>query len=339
MEEKPKVLNRKQARSQKVSITDPIMIRDKSNTTHLEVLLQFIPHATGPDQVSPKLTYWKKSKDGFRQGFPVEFTLNQEETAHLRDTLSQGLALAKSSRDGNFLILPLDDASSTELENQDPGTVARALATLLSNDTILSAVQSDPDGKRLLERIQLSLRTAEMKAAVVELESNLNNLVSKEQIYQVWCEQHNWAFGNAYSMRDEVRTIALGDQVDILMQLTTNRLRDIFELKRPDKESIIFDDGHKSWYWSSETSKSIGQCHRYLDALHEAAAHGLRDNPDLVAYHPRATIVIGRSKDWTEEQHKALHGLNSRLHGIQVITYDHLLAQAKQFLTHLDESM
>jgi hypothetical protein len=335
--EEPKVLKRKQARSQKVSITDPIMIRDKSGTTHLEVLLQFVPHATGPDQVSPKLTYWKKNKDGFRQGFPVEFTLNQEETGHLRDVLSQGLAIAKSSRDGNFLILPLNDASSTELENQDPGTVARALATLLSSDAILSAVQSDPDGRRLLEGIQLSLRTTEMKAAVGELESNLNNSVIKEQIYQVWCEEHSWAFGNAYSMRDEVRTIALGDQVDILMQLTTNRLRDIFELKRPDKEAIVFDDGHKSWYWSSETSKSIGQCHRYLDALHEAAAHGLRDNPELIAYHPRATIVIGRSKDWTEEQHKALHGLNSRLHGIQVITYDHLLAQAKQFLTHLDE--
>jgi hypothetical protein len=41
MEEKSKVLKREQARSQKDSITDPIMIRDKSSTTHLEVLLQF----------------------------------------------------------------------------------------------------------------------------------------------------------------------------------------------------------------------------------------------------------------------------------------------------------
>ncbi|MGV7174253.1 hypothetical protein [Xanthomonas axonopodis] len=56
------------------------------------------------------------------------------------------------------------------------------------------------------------------------------------------------------------------------------------------------------------------------------------DHKEVVAYHPRATIVIGRSHDWSAEQQRSLHGLNRRLHGISVMTYDHLLAQGERLL-------
>jgi hypothetical protein len=108
--------------------------------------------------------------------------------------------------------------------------------------------------------------------------------------------------------------------------------RDIVELKRPDKDVLLYDPAHKNHYFSAEVSKAIGQCHRYLDILHEAAKHGLLDHKEVVAYHPRATIVIGRSNGWDEEQQRALHGLNRRLHGITVMTYDHLLAQGERLL-------
>jgi hypothetical protein len=136
-------------------------------------------------------------------------------------------------------------------------------------------------------------------------------------------------------MRDDVRTIALGDQVDILMKHTANGLRDIFELKRPNMRPLQYDSSHKCYYWSADASKAIGQCHRYIDALHDEARYGLRDNRQVVAYHPRAFIVQGRSHDWEEDQIRALHGLNSRLHGVQLMTYDQLLAQAKQLIVIL----
>ena len=72
---------------------------------------------------------------------------------------------------------------------------------------------------------------------------------------------------------------------------------------------------------------------RYLDVLHdEVGVGGLRDSPEVVAYHPRATIVIGRSHECPDEQHRALHGLNRRVADISVISYDHLLAQARATL-------
>jgi hypothetical protein len=42
--------------------------------------------------------------------------------------------------------------------------------------------------------------------------------------------------------------------------------------------------------------------------------------------------VIGRSVEWTEDQQRALHGLNTRMHAITVMTYDHLLARAEAML-------
>lgn len=64
----------------------------------------------------------------------------------------------------------------------------------------------------------------------------------------------------------------------------------------------------------------------------EDAARGLRDHPEIVAYHPKATVVIGRSNDWNKEKHRALHGLNSRLNSINIITYDQLLAQGERII-------
>jgi hypothetical protein len=69
-----------------------------------------------------------------------------------------------------------------------------------------------------------------------------------------------------------------------------------------------------------------------LDVLHEVAANGLRDHPDIVAYHPRAIIVLGRSHTWAQDQRRALQGLNSRLNGITVMTYDQLLAQGERLV-------
>lgn len=72
--------------------------------------------------------------------------------------------------------------------------------------------------------------------------------------------------------------------------------------------------------------------HRYLDRLQDVAANGLLDHPEIVAYHPRAIIVIGRSQGWDKDKLKALHGLNSRLSGVTVMTYDQLLAQGERLV-------
>ncbi|MCI0564535.1 MAG: DUF4263 domain-containing protein, partial [Nitrososphaera sp.] len=133
-------------------------------------------------------------------------------------------------------------------------------------------------------------------------------------------------------MTDAVRDISPGDRLDLLLPTVISGYRDIVELKRPDVPVLLFDTAHRNFYFSADVSKAIGQCHRYLDVLHEVASKGLRDHPEIVAYHPRAIIVIGRSAGWSEDKLRALHGLNRRLTGVTIMTYDHLLAQGERLV-------
>lgn len=107
--------------------------------------------------------------------------------------------------------------------------------------------------------------------------------------------------------------------------------RDVAELKRPDHKVLSWDKTHRNWFFSRESAMGLGQCHRYLEKLQKVQLRGLDDEPNILISYPRALLVIGRSQDWEEEQRRALDGLNARLHGIRVVTYDHLLAQARRF--------
>jgi Domain of unknown function (DUF4263) len=138
-----------------------------------------------------------------------------------------------------------------------------------------------------------------------------------------------------YQKPDEVRDIAVGDTVDFLLPTLVGH-RDLVELKRPDMGVLGSDRTHRNYYWSRDTAMAIGQCTRYLEQLQQLR---LRDHPEIVAHHPRATVVIGRSTGWTDEQVRALVSLNARLNGITVNTFDLLSKQAERLLEIVTESV
>jgi hypothetical protein len=245
--------------------------------------------------------------------------------------LKEHLAVAEEDGDGDYVLLKVSDGTAA-IGNIDPVQVTSALLTVLSQDDILSHLGETEISEELASALKASIHLREMRAAVAKLRALLESGESSEQVYQTWCEEHSWAFGNAYVMRDEVRAISPSDNLDLLLPTVIAGYRDIVELKRPDMIVLNYDEAHRNHYFSAEVSKAIGQCHRYLDVLHEVAAQGLRDHPEIVAYHPRSVIVIGRSHTWNNDKLKALHGLNQRLAGITVMTYDQLLAQGERLI-------
>lgn len=328
--------SRSQARSGTVSYSQPVTIK-KTRDCEVQLLLHYIPHKTRDDELSAKFIYSKRGDQGYRIGTPVSFSLREDEIQELLVHLKDGLALAAEGTDGEYIVIRLDE-TPTDIEGRDPHKVGAAIRSLLQQSSFVEKVLLNDQGAELIRAMQASLRVAEMTHAVEKLRRFLHGGVVDERSYQVWCEEHSWAFGNAYAIRDDVRNIALGDQVDALLALTANGLRDILELKRPDMDPLRWDADHRSYYWSPDAAEAIGQCNRYLDALHEAARTGLRDHPEVVAFHPRALIVIGRSEGWSDDKLRALHGLNNRLHGIQIITFDQLLAQAERLLDVLTDA-
>jgi hypothetical protein len=246
--------------------------------------------------------------------------------------------VASQPESGNFLVIRVANGEA-KLDGHDPHALVAALTKVLAQPELAKHLSATELTHELATALRGSIRLSEMRAAVAALRGSLDRGDAGEQIYQQWCEEHCWAFGNAYVVRDDVRSISTGDKLDLLLPTVIAGYRDIVELKRPDKDVLLFGAAHKNFYFSADVSKAIGQCHRYLDILHDAAKHGLLDHKEAVAYHPRAIIVIGRSNDWSEAQQQALHGLNRRMNGISVMTYDHLLAQGERLIEMMSPSV
>jgi hypothetical protein len=331
IDENVRRLERREASSGKVSYSDPVVLHETKRTRVVMVPF-FIPHSTEP-QLAIKIITYRKA-DPPEQWFAVEeksISLQEAAARRLFNALREHLALAKEPSDGSYILLPVHGGVAQIGEHQ-PSEVASALLKVLGRGDIVGHLEGLDLGSELAEALRGSIRLSEMRAAVAQLRELLDSGEGEESAYQRWCSAHTWAFGSAYVMRDDIREISPGDHLDLLLPTVISGHRDIVELKRPDMVVLLKDDAHRNYYFSAPVSKAIGQCHRYLDVLHEEAAKGLRDHPEIVAYHPRATVVIGRSCTWPEEAVKALHGLNRRLNGIAVMTYDQLLAQGERLL-------
>ncbi|MGA6147971.1 Shedu anti-phage system protein SduA domain-containing protein [Stenotrophomonas sp. NPDC077461] len=327
---------RKAASSGKLDYAPPVVLNETTKSK-LQALAWFIPHSDRTE-FSLKLEGFVKSKNQpWVEDKAKTLTLTEASSLQLLKYLQTHLPVAAQSGTGEFILIKVSNGEAN-LSEHDPEELVGALTKVLSQPELVQHLSTAELTHELSAALRGSIRLSEMRSAVAELRSNLGREVG-EQVYQAWCEKHCWAFGNAYVMRDEVRNISSGDSLDLLLPNVIAGYRDIVELKRPDKDVLVYDSAHRNYYFSADVSKAIGQCHRYLDILHEHAKHGLLDHKEVVAYHPRATIVIGRSHDWSDVQQRSLHGLNRRLHGISVMTYDHLLAQGERLLEMMSPSV
>jgi hypothetical protein len=329
--DKVRAFNRREAQSGRVSYGDPVIIRDSSQSR-----VQFVPffvrrsHGT---ELALKIVTYKKSPppSDWILLEQKSLSLNESESRQLLSALRDHLAVAETDEDGRYILIRVDEGTAS-IGTNDPAAVAAALAKVLSQDEIVEHLAATELADSLINAFRGAIRLKEMRSAVAALRGLLDSGEANEQPYQTWCKQHSWAFGNSYVISDDVRDISAGDSIDLLLPTVISGYRDIVELKRPDREVLLYDSDHRNFYFSADVSRALGQVHRYLDVLHEVAANGLRDHPEIVAYHPRAIVVIGRSQGWSAEKLKALHGLNSRLSGVTVMTYDQLLGQGERLI-------
>ena len=318
-------IDRHAAQSGQVEYSNPIELHN-TERLRIEFVPFFIPR-TEANELACKIIRTDKARGWEQTGI----SLQESAIRRLYDALGSHLQVAKEDA-GGYVVLKkdgtiADDSSLSDLQ------VTNLLREIFRVESLVEHLQSVDIGEELTNALKTSLRLRELRGAVAELDNHLREGTPSESIFQEWCERHSWSFGNAYVVNDQLRAISSSDKIDLLLPRNLGGFRDLIELKGPDKSVILWDSSHKSWHWSADVSKAIGQCHRYLDVLHsEVGLSGLRDQPEVIAYHPRATIVIGRSVDWEDEQHRALHGLNRRLSSVSIISYDHLLAQARRTL-------
>lgn len=331
------VHTRQLAASGNVEYGKPIILHETSKT-RVELIPFYIRHSDHT-ALSVKLATYRKADPPYEwvNAEDATLTLNEEATSILTAELPKLNAIAGEKETGEYITIRVEDGMA-DIAGIDPGAVTEALLKALSQKDIVSHLSGRKLDVELIKALQYSIRLTEMESAMAELRQMLDGGVTLEANYQSWCELHPWAFGNQFVVKDDIRNLSPQDQVDMLLPRIAAGYRDILELKRPDMDVLKYDRDHRDYFFSRETSMAIGQCHRYLDVFVEVASKGLLGSPEIVAYHPEATIVIGRSKDWDDDETKALHGLNSRLSGIKVITYDYLLAQGDSLVSYLSRT-
>lgn len=270
-------------------------------------------------------------RHGSRAALARHLRMSPETLRQFTDHVSQ---LSES-----YSLPPTRKAFSTafgKLSTEEQLSFAKVAAELLGRPELLRRLTSS-HGRPATRLLEAALRAAELQHALENLRDLLQSGIADEQTYQDWCDDHSWVFAGAHQVRDDVRRLHDDSIVDLLLPDVVG-YRDVVELKRPDAEVLRYDRSHRTHYFARELAKAIGQVHKYLDRLHDLARAGLAAHPHIVAYHPRATIVIGRSKDWKGDKTDALRGLNQRLHGVSVMTYDHLLLRAESILSTLHGS-
>ena len=287
----------------------------------IELVPFSIPHSNG-DEFTVKLR-----ASNPRQPFvPMrEINLDGLATQRLYDALAQHQAVMTSGKDGTFITVRVGQDQPS-----NPESLLAAARALFSQPEIVQKLIEEPTA--VAEAVRTTLRIPELRLAIAQLREMLETGVDEESRYQCWFNRHSWVFGADYMDVDSVRSMTARDHVDAFVPRYVNGFREIVELKIPSMAVLRRDEAHLNFYFSSRVSKAIGQVDRYLENFAEYASRGLLDSPEVVAHHPVATIVIGRSDSWAPECHRALHGLNSRLSNIQIITYDYLLSRGERIL-------
>jgi hypothetical protein len=142
-------------------------------------------------RLSVKLRGWhKKSPSGFRVGFPSgQMTLQHDEAVHLRNLLSQWLAVGVEPDPGEYIVIRLDETD----ERGDGGEVARRIAEVLSRPELVRQLTGTEFSDELLGALQGHVRLRELGSAVEELRVHLEQGDVDEVIYQSWCDRHPWA--------------------------------------------------------------------------------------------------------------------------------------------------
>ena len=201
----------------------------------------------------------------------------------------------------------------------------------------LSAAHRQKHYQEEMNNLEQLLKLEENDNIVMEIKNyeNLKQYVAgqPEKIFQNWIEKNLWVFGIEYIKKLDARQIAFFSEADLLMESVDSFL-DLIELKRPKLEYKLFsyDEGHKSYYPSSNLSSVIGQCLFYLQKMDEYKLN-LENEYKVKVLRPRIKIIAGRTKDFDSDQFNAMRMLNSNLNHIQIYSYDYILSCGKKIIS------
>jgi hypothetical protein len=183
------------------------------------------------------------------------------------------------------------------------------------------------------------------RSALLEFKASLDDTEKLERNYwQPFLEKNRWMFGLTYFVLLDDSRIDPWDTADYLFEAEDGFI-DIVEIKHPhasfwelnNRGKYIKYRGHIQH--SKEAKGAITQAINYIFQTEKKFA-----DPDWCRKHncetpvkPKCTAILGRSLNWNIEEKTAFRLLNDSLHGVEIITFDHLYNRGERLLDCMEK--
>ena len=288
---------------------------------YTQAILQKIPHDTeGKIDICLKIGRYKIS-GGVETDTPKsELTLTFEEFKNLVAYIEKF-----------YKPLELEVEKFIPVDNNDSKQLLVRFKSIVNSDEEI-ATQLLESGV-LSDDIYIAIDLIKKKKALDVFENAIDRTYA-ESYWQTWFENNKWILGSEYIEILDERKIDTSNIADYLTKAFDGFL-DVVEIKKPNGLKFWMDTkDHDNYIPSSDLIKAITQCQNYLYEIERESnsAKFLERTKGTKIIKPRCLLVFGRSKDWDESQQKAFRILNASFNQISIMTYDHLLARAKNIL-------
>ncbi len=303
----------------------PPEILKKKQRVISQALLMKIPHAHEDiSDISLKIGRYKLPYKTLETLDPKsELTLDNDELNSLIRYISDNYAPVTLG-EGKYVDVSGDNQKLVESFKkllEQSGDTAR----LLLENEILS------------ENVLIAASTIKRKSALSYFEESLKEETS-EHFWQEWFTQNKWVLGSDFAEILDERNIDTKNIADYLMRAFDGFV-DIVEIKKPNGLPFwASTKDHNNYIPSTDLIRAITQCQNYIYAIEQRCNDlAFREATKCKVIKPRCILIFGRSNEWNAEQREAYRILNASYTQISILTYDHLLARAKNMLGILDD--
>lgn len=272
-----------------------------------------------------------------RGGEAMKITFDTEQTKSLCEHLNNLYEIGAGGVRRGTTVLEIADTDAVIKTDAGRARIINKLLEGEHSEEIWEAlIEADPN---LATKMSLSRIYEERKSVVVEFEQNIGKELG-EEYWQKFLEKNRWIFGSSYIGRIGERRVNIKSTLDHPL-ITEDGYLEIVEIKTPefpfwrvtkDKRYFLYRDKYLVPHLElqcaiTQGSNYIIETEREIDSKSWAKTHD-----GVYPIKPKCLVVHGRSVGWGDDESTAYRILNDSLHGINVITFDHLLLRAKQTL-------
>lgn len=344
--------NLKVKKAKEFGFPDPIFINTEklSNLTRVLYLVE-VQAMMIPDKTTNKTHHYSLKFSKFRRTKTEPYWEEENLITQTGFTIADKPSIEKLAAyiKANEALLNIDilskDYSSVILSN-DEIAIDIAKQILKSEKNKETIYQLFKEQYPELDKKILTYKLVQARRlALNEFKDSLSDASKKERNYwQPFLEKNRWMFGLSYFVLLDEQRIDLWDTADYIFE-SEDGFIDIVEIKHPniefwDKDTSGSYKKYRNFLQYSEDLKgAITQATNYIFQVEKKFSDPdwCRKNKCNTPVKPKCTIILGRSNNWGIEEKTAFRLLNDSLHGIEIITFDHLYSRAEKILDSLEK--